>query len=335
MVSQERDALQALMQAAADRTQRVRTSAPIVEELTPDESRELMELALANTRAMTRRAVRRRQESEQDRYVASVDPAEEEKPVEDCPQTEKVVEVPDYTNIREETTRFSDADWFKTIQNQTVVLAGVGGIGSNMAIILAKLNPKSLYLFDGDTVETVNLAGQFYSKDDIGKYKVDAIAESIIKYTNYSSVFACPRNYVEGEEIASKVMVCGFDNMYARKTYYKIWKTLVESLPESERKEALFIDGRLTADEFQIFCMTGEDDYYMREYENKWLFTQAEAERTRCSFKQTGYLADMIGAFMVNLLVNFCANLSNPLRNMPLPFITSYKADAMYFNMVK
>lgn len=247
----------------------------------------------------------------------------------------EVVEVPDYANIREEVTRFSDAKWFRKVQEQVVILAGIGGIGSNMAVILAKLNPRVLYLFDDDIVETVNMAGQFYSREDIGKYKTDAIAESIVKYTNYSAVYSCPRRYERGEEIVGDVMISGFDNMPARENFFEIWFEHVKTKPEEERKNCLLIDGRLTADEFQIFCMTGDDDYYIAQYKDKYLFNANEAEYTRCSFKQTGYLADMIGAFMVNLLVNHCANLSNPVRNMPLPFLTSYKADVMYLNTVK
>ncbi len=304
----------------------------VTQALTQEEEEELREFAIqrmANMNSSTSQEATPSEPQPQEEPVQEV-PQEPE-----CPPEEEVVEVPEYSNIREETSRFSDAEWFKKVQEQTVILAGVGGIGSNMAIILAKLNPKALYLFDSDIVESVNLAGQFYSREDIGKLKSDAIAESIIKYTNYSSVFSCPRYYTNEETIVSDVMVCGFDSMSSRRNFFNKWHDNVLSKPEEERKDCLFIDGRLTADEFQIFCMTGEDDYYIERYKNNFLFSDREAEQTRCSFKQTGYLADMIGAFMVNLLVNHCANLSNPLRSMPLPFLTSYKADVMYLNTEK
>ena len=307
--------------------------------LTTEEEEELRQFALS---MMQNQAAATAQD-----YVESMEPEESEKeteeeptpipepepdPFEGVPEEERPVEVPDYSSVREETLRFSEAEWFKTVQEQTVILAGVGGIGSNMAIILAKLNPRSLYLFDDDFVETVNLAGQFYSTEDVGKYKVNALAESIVKYTNFSSVFACPRKYLEGEQIVGKIMVCGFDNMNSRRAYYNCWKNNLQTIQESKRKECLFMDGRLTATELQILCFTGEDDYYMQQYESRFLFQNYQAQATRCSFKQTGYLADMIGALMVNLLVNHCANIANPIRNMPLPFFTSYRADVMYLN---
>ena len=263
-----------------------------------------------------------------ERYVAVFEEAKEE-----IPEMEKPLAVPEYSSVREELIRFSDAEWFKKVQEKVVVLAGVGGIGSNMAVILAKLNPKAIYIFDDDTVESYNLAGQFYSNDDIGKPKVDALATSVVKYTNYSSIFALNRKYIPGEEIVADIMICGFDNMLARRTYFNAWKSYVDSLPEERRKDCLYMDGRLTADEFQIFSIVGDDKYYIEEYDSKYLFKDYEAQREVCSFKQTGFLADMIGAFMVNLFVNFCANQVNPAKNMTVPFKTSYRSSMMFLDM--
>lgn len=304
------------------------------EELTEEEANELIQRAMANLGL-------------QDRYFVQVDTSQEEpqeeeeivgeevavNPYENIPVNERPVEVPDYTNVREETQRFSDAEWFGKAQEQTVILAGIGGIGSNLAIILAKLNPRSIYLFDRDEVEAVNLAGQFYANDDVGMSKVNALARTITRYTNYSSVVALERNYTPGENIVGDIMICGFDSMRSRKTFFNAWRDRVNTLSAEQKKNCLYMDGRLTATEFQIFCMTGEDTYYMREYANNWLFDDWQALDLPCSFKQTGYLAQMIGAYMVNLFVNFCANRVNPVRNAALPFITSYKGDMMYLEL--
>lgn len=257
---------------------------------------------------------------------------EPEPPQDDTPVNERPIQMPAYSTVREELVRFSDADWFNKVQEKVIVLAGVGGIGSNMAVILAKLNPSAIYIFDDDLVESFNLAGQFYSNEDIGKPKVEALAASINKYTNYSSIFALNRRFMPGEEVVADIMICGFDNMRARKDFFASWKSHVMALSEERRKDCLFIDGRLTADEFQIFCITGVDDFYMDNYVNNYLFNDYEAQRETCSYKQTGFLADMIGAFMVNLVVNFCANQVNPRRNMTLPFMTSYRSSMMFLD---
>lgn len=257
----------------------------------------------------------------------------EQEPEPEIPENEKPLPIPAYSAIREELVRFSDAEWFKKIQEKIIILAGIGGIGSNMAVILAKLNPSAIYIFDDDYVDALNLAGQFYSNEDIGKPKVEALSASVNKYTNYSSIFAINRRYQIGEEIISDIMICGFDNMQSRRQFFTIWASHVLEVPEEQRGNCLFIDGRLTADEFQIFCMTGNDAYYMKEYKDKYLFNDHEAVREVCSYKQTGFLADMIGAYMVNLLVNFCANQVNPRRNMTLPFMISYKSSMMFLDL--
>lgn len=260
-------------------------------------------------------------------------PSEEDEPP--IPIDERPVVMPPSIGVREELVRFSDAEWFSKIQEKKIILAGVGGIGSNLAIILAKLNPETIYLFDHDHVEAVNMAGQLYRTSDIGEYKVEALASTIIDYANYHSIVTVPRFYMSGESIVEDIMICGFDSMRSRKAYYYTWKAHVtEKVPE-ERKDCLFIDGRLTADEFQIFCITGDDTYYMHKYESEELFDDGQAPNLPCSFKQTGFLAQMIASYMANLLVNFCANQVNPLRNMSLPFKTSYRSDMMYLSFVK
>ena len=305
-------------------------------ELTESEEEELRQFALQRMENMVA-AQQEQEESVEEELEEEEEPEEEEEEEEseEHNPAEDVVEVPDYTDVRDETTRFSSAEWFEKVKQQIVILAGVGGIGSNAALYLAKLNPKAIYIFDYDTVETVNLAGQFYDFSSVGQYKVDALAESIVRYTNYSSVFACRRAYDMNEEIVGDIMICGFDNMSARRKFFAKWLSNVTSKPEEEKENCLFIDGRLTADELQIFCMTGVDDYYIDKYKSEYLFSDLEAENTVCSFKQTGYLAGFIGSLITNLFVNHCANLSNQLRNMPLPFKTSYKADIMYLDTEK
>ena len=126
-------------------------------------------------------------------------------------------------------------------------------------------------------------------------------------------------------------MICGFDNMAARKAFYNRWKFHVMSLSKEEREKCLFIDGRLAAEEFQVFCIKGSDTYLMQKYENEWLFDDTEAEETLCSYKQTSFCANMIASVMVNLFVNFIANQCKPLIERELPFYTNYDAERMHF----
>lgn len=55
-------------------------------------------------------------------------------------------------------------------------IAGVGGIGSNVAANLARSGVESLKIVDFDRVEAANLNRQFYFADQIGQLKTEALA---------------------------------------------------------------------------------------------------------------------------------------------------------------
>lgn len=60
-----------------------------------------------------------------------------------------------------------------------VAIAGLGGLGSNVAIYLARMGVGSLHLIDFDTVDASNLNRQMYRICDLGKFKADALAEEL------------------------------------------------------------------------------------------------------------------------------------------------------------
>lgn len=60
-----------------------------------------------------------------------------------------------------------------------VGIAGVGGIGSNVAVHLVRAGCTSLKLVDFDRVELSNLNRQFYFVDQLGGYKVDMLRENL------------------------------------------------------------------------------------------------------------------------------------------------------------
>lgn len=231
--------------------------------------------------------------------------------------------------VDETTSRFSSAIWYENIQKKTVILAGVGGIGSYVGFLLARMKPVSMFIYDDDIVESANMSGQLYGQSDLGRPKVSALAEMIRNYADYSSVFAISERFTDESE-ASDIMICGFDNMAARKLFFDKWVNHVQSKPEEERKNCLFIDGRLAAEEFQVLCIKGDDEYNINRYNNEFLFSDAEADETICSYKQTTFCANMIASYMVNLFVNFCANQCEPLIDRDLPFLTTYNAETMY-----
>lgn len=231
--------------------------------------------------------------------------------------------------VSDVTSRFSSAIWYENIQSKVITLAGVGGIGSYVGFLLARMRPSSMFIYDNDIVEPANMSGQLFGQSDVGAYKVSALANMIRNYADYSSVFTICERFTDESE-ASDIMICGFDNMEARALFFDKWVSHVQSKPEEYRKNCLFIDGRLAAEEFQILCIKGDDRYNINRYGTEFLFLDAEADETICSYKQTTFCANMIASYIVNLFVNFCANQCNPLIDRDLPFFTTYNAETMY-----
>ena len=232
--------------------------------------------------------------------------------------------------IDESTTRFSGAEWFNEIQKARIIVAGIGGIGSNVAFQLARMIPANLTLYDDDNVEMVNMAGQLFSSNNIGESKVNAIANMIYDYTSMKQVLAIKDKFTSDKE-PGDIMICGFDNMRARRTFFNSWYNHISDKSEEERNKCLYLDGRLSMDTLQILCIRGDDQYNIERYEREFLFADYEADATVCSMKQTTYLACMIGSLMVNLFTNFIANSLNPVIPYDLPFFTEYDAQNMLF----
>lgn len=235
--------------------------------------------------------------------------------------------------VNESTIRFSSAEWFSSVENQTVMLAGLGGIGGWTALFLSRLNLNSLCLIDYDKIDRLNLAGQFYKTNDVDRPKVYALRDELQNYSNYYKIICLNRKII-GSDFC-KIMICGFDNMDARKSYFSNWMYGISNLDESTRKQCLFIDGRVSAEELQIFCITGDDEYNIKRYSTEFLFDDSESESIVCSYKQTTFMASMIASLITNLFVNFVSNLNNPTIERDLPFFTYYDAHFMYFKTEK
>ena len=239
------------------------------------------------------------------------------------------------TLLRNDTTsRFSGTEWYNEIQKSRIILAGCGGIGSWAILQLARMNPAALFMYDDDIVEAANMSGQLYCQDDIGKAKVDAMANMIRSYTTMRNIYAIREKYTHDSE-AGNIMICGFDSMTARKTFFHSWRKHLRDVPDEEKYKCIYIDGRLSIDTLQVFCITGDNNWAISEYAEKYLFSDEDADATVCSMKQTTYLACMIGSFIVNLFTNWVADTLNPIIPYDLPFFTEYDAQNMIFKTVK
>jgi sulfur carrier protein ThiS adenylyltransferase len=74
------------------------------------------------------------------------------------------------------------------LKQAVVGIAGVGGLGSSVAVALARVGVGLLVVADFDVVEPSNLNRQQYFVDQIGQYKVEALAENLKRINPYVMV---------------------------------------------------------------------------------------------------------------------------------------------------
>jgi len=107
------------------------------------------------------------------------------------------------------------------LKQSTVLLAGVGALGSMVAVFLALVGVGKLILVDMDTIELSNLNRQLlFTESDIGKFKAKVAAEKLGEINpnvhvtaRNESVISVPRKYYE----QSDVIVDGLDSFEARR----------------------------------------------------------------------------------------------------------------------
>ncbi|GAK57821.1 putative molybdopterin/thiamine biosynthesis protein [Candidatus Vecturithrix granuli] len=85
----------------------------------------------------------------------------------------------------------------EVLKQSCVGIAGLGGLGSNIAVSLARVGIGKLILVDFDVVEPSNLNRQQYFIDQIGKLKTEALRETLQKINPFLEYEAIPARITE------------------------------------------------------------------------------------------------------------------------------------------
>jgi sulfur carrier protein ThiS adenylyltransferase len=173
-------------------------------------------------------------------------------------------------------------------------LVGCGGIGSFAALALGKLGCSNVHLYDDDRVEEHNVPNQMFRTTDVGRTKVEALAEILEVFTGIRARMHLRR--VDGERLQG-IVVGGVDSMAARKT---LWV-------KSVRHRAgipLYLDGRMGAEVCRLYAIRPADPDDVRCYERS-LYEDSQAVPLSCTaggiiytgFAMASLMADQIKKF--------------------------------------
>jgi molybdopterin/thiamine biosynthesis adenylyltransferase len=165
-----------------------------------------------------------------------------------------------------------------------VSLVGCGGIGSITAVTLAKMGVNFLELWDGDCVESVNIATQLHLVSGAGKRKVISTAELVYQVSDEVRVLCRDQEVIDSTSFARpEIVISAVDSIQARQD---IWKSVLKSGPK------WYIDARMSAEVFQmaVVCMgssTGRDHYDARLMS----LQESDVPEVVCTQKATFYCA--------------------------------------------
>jgi len=102
-----------------------------------------------------------------------------------------------------------------------VGIAGIGGIGSNVARHLAQARVRALKIVDFDCVEAANLNRQFYSMAQVGKKKTDSLEANLKGIFSEFRIEKVDRRIEPGDAEAlfadCDIIVEGFDDKKLKK----------------------------------------------------------------------------------------------------------------------
>ena len=76
----------------------------------------------------------------------------------------------------------------KRFSEASVVVCGLGGLGSNVAVSLARAGIGRIHLIDFDKVDISNLNRQQYFPEQLGQYKADALKDTLLKLAPYCDI---------------------------------------------------------------------------------------------------------------------------------------------------
>ncbi len=83
--------------------------------------------------------------------------------------------------------RFSK-EIYEKLKNAKVAVAGLGGIGSHIAVNLARSGVGKIHLVDFDRVDLTNLNRQAYTIEHLGKLKTEALKEILLNINPYLDI---------------------------------------------------------------------------------------------------------------------------------------------------
>ena len=150
----------------------------------------------------------------------------------------------------------------QTFSAATVAVCGLGGLGSNISVSLARAGIGRLILIDFDRVDITNLHRQQYKASQIGMFKTDALTENLKEIAPYVELQAHTVRIDESNALAllkeADIICEAFDNAECKSMLTDI---VLEKLPDKYYVAASGMAGIGNANDIRTRKIT--DKFYL------------------------------------------------------------------------
>jgi molybdopterin/thiamine biosynthesis adenylyltransferase len=217
------------------------------------------------------------------------------------------------TNHNREQMLSRQSDMVPDLERLHVAIVGAGGIGSNVADVLARMGVMHFTLVDPDTVARENIYPGAFSTGSVGRAKVLAVADHLagdlgVTRGNIQTIVSRFNPAVlEGAHI----VLSGPDNMDARR---EVWSAFRDTMPDN----TLLIDARMGGVGFEVFAVENGDEERSIRYNDD--VSELDDQPLPCGEKATAMITHMIGGVVGTIVREFA-------RGATPPFQTFYDAD--------
>lgn len=171
------------------------------------------------------------------------------------------------------------------LSSTRATVVGVGAIGRQVVLQLAAIGVPRISLIDFDQVSVENLAAQGFLESDLGRSKVNAVADLCRQINSEIQVTTVNQKF-RSMQFTGGVIFCCVDSIAIRSSMFECVKDRAD----------LFIDGRMSAEYLRVLTVYNN---ISREYYPTTVFPSAEAYQGSCTAKTTIYCANIAAGMMV------------------------------------
>ncbi len=176
----------------------------------------------------------------------------------------------------------------KEVDPQVVTIVGVGNIGSQTALALARLGVSEMILWDHDKVESHNISSQSFFVNHDKIHKVAAMKDQI-QMINMDSFVRIHAEKFDPSKFEGGILVIAVDTMKGRE---KIHQQLVKHERETGIKPSMILDGRMGGPQLEIYTLPD-----LETWEKSFV---SNPSTDPCGARYICYISMVMGGFMAN-----------------------------------